>query len=509
MPLSPSLRSVADWWAGTSPGQRQALTWGLGLLLVTLGWLGSGLLYIALHDSRLRGSPLRLQSRRQVLRSIRVLKASFAGGASLALSPLILAFAARDRDWLFAPAGWFAVGLAVLWTVQFASGWWTSRDAPELGVTLGTLTHPRLYALALEAVRKVGIPPFDDVILAPDASMEVAPGNVLRIGYEALRQLTIPQLQSSLVHECAHIAHGDLAFKDAAIEALGRSIPIQKMPLHEFNPFCSFLAVYTRILYRHLAAHFQQTELDADDVEVSLYGGATSARSLEQLSDAGDLYSAATRVAGSLLRWGYKASLYDTADAFHRLETPALRAWRLGDLTPEEGILETHPALAERLSRMSERDSIPPLEGVSALTLVDDDEACHRRMEALAWEALVREPENRHPPPEPQRGASSDVSLPVIEAMVAAFLGKVLFGFDAPAGEQMLAENVEKMERLMGPSAPCLAPYLFFVVEQKVKVGERDAARALAERVRQMALGASPPRRATLIRNLRERLRAR
>jgi Zn-dependent protease with chaperone function len=262
---------------------------------------------------------------------------------------------------------WAGVMLAVLWLSLRVRG----RGEPP-GRSVSWEEAPRLHALVEEARLAAGIGPVNEVRLTGLPNVGVTrvfrggilttrPVKVVVIGLPYFRSLTVPEMESILVHEFAHFLGEDvhrgerLATIEARLGNLRRAFDRTGV-LRWGNPVYLWARLYGWLFTVATASVRRKQEILADALAAETCGPIVYARALLKAASAKRLFfRLAARRVMEAAREGTPppANLYLAFREAVRAMGPEARrrALREAREAPEPP-LSTHPPLAQRLERI-------------------------------------------------------------------------------------------------------------------------------------------------------------
>jgi Zn-dependent protease with chaperone function len=247
------------------------------------------------------------------------------------------------------------------------------RDRGEApGRPLPREEAPRLHDLVEEARRAAGIGPVGEIRLSPHPTVGVTrvfrggilytrPVKVLVVGLPLFRALTVPELESILLHEFAHFLGQDvhrgerLATIEARLGNLRRAFD-RTGPLRWLNPVYLWIRLYGGLFGLATASIRRRQEILADALAAETCGPIVYSRALLKAAALRRLFfRAASRrlLAAARADRPLPANLFLEAREAVRALAPEdrRRALREAREAPEPP-RSTHPPLSERLERL-------------------------------------------------------------------------------------------------------------------------------------------------------------
>lgn len=379
------------------------------------------------------------------------------------------------------------------------------KFAPPEGIEIEAKQARELFAMINELRLALRAPRFDHVLITDDFNAAVVQlprlgifgwqRNYLLIGLPLMKSLGVEQFKAVLAHEFGHLAKGHGRVSNwiyrqrlrwsrlmgvlEANESQGRFL---------FKPFLNWFAPYFNAYSFPLA---RANEYEADATAVRLTSPAAAAEALTGVN-----------VIGSYLAERYWPQIHQLADdqpqpgfapysgMAHRVATEldgaSMQGWLDQAMSTQTTLVDTHPALTERLKAIGETPRLaPPVPGEAADRLLGDaldaiTEGFDRRWKdniLPAWQQRHREiQEARRHFAELNARHQSGAKLTLQDAYDRATLTESVGGDSDAALEQFRALH----ERAPDDSVICLS------LGGRLLARADDAGRAMVERAMQL-----------------------
>ena len=263
---------------------------------------------------------------------------------------------------------------------------------PPLGTEINAQQAPEIFELVANLNDQLGAPHFHHVLITDNLNAGVVqvprlgilgwPKNYLLIGLPLMKSLTVEQLKAVIAHELVHLAKGHARLSNWIYrQRLRWSRLLNALESREsegsflFKPFLNWFAPYFNA-YSFPMARAQEYEADAISARITSPQAAAEALT-------------STQVISHYLEEQYWPKIYKQADevptpdfAPYRelsrslaaeLDEPTVRAWLNQAMARPTNLEDTHPALCDRLSAISEsaRIAIPELRNAADRFLGD------------------------------------------------------------------------------------------------------------------------------------------
>ena len=266
------------------------------------------------------------------------------------------------------------------------------------GPRLDAASDPRLFALIREVAAATGEREPDDVYLVPDMNAwvtqvhgvaGVGSRRVMGIGLPLLQTLSVDELKGVIAHEFGHYSGGDVKLGPwlyRTRSAIGRTLEgmgesVLRAPFHW----------YGRLFLRLTHAISRRQEFVADAVAAHVAGAPAQASALRRVSVAAPAFAGYmhTEVV-PVVRSGFLPPIVEGFTVFNAAPRVVAKLAEIGRQAEAAGradAFDTHPTLSERLDALGENRDGGPIEGLPAVSLLDDIPRSTRTLLEFAWGA--------------------------------------------------------------------------------------------------------------------------